>query len=723
MADTTLHIDVETRSTVDLKKTGVYTYFAHPSTELYCAAYAFGPTGEVKLWIPGQPCPEEVRKHVESGGLIAAWNASFERQCWNKVLAPRHGWPEARLEQFTCTMAEAFAMNLPGKLEDAAPALGLDIRKDHEGHRLMLQMCKPRKPRKDEPVGAILWFDDEPRRQRLYEYCIQDVKTEQAISTRVLRLRPSEVKVFHLDARINDRGVYVDAELCHYAKKIVARETARLDERMKQVTKGEVQGVSNVQQIIQFLQARGVDTKTVAKDVIEDLLILDLPADCRAVLEIRQEGAKTSTAKIDAMLTRRDADGRMRGNLQYHGAGTGRWAARGAQLQNLPRLYLVTDDRGDFDEKVYDTAINAILTGSNVMLDMMWGRPMTVVSDCLRGMITAAPGNELMAADFANIEGRDTAWLAGQEDKLDAFRAYDEGKGPDLYLVAAGGVYGCAPEDARPFRQVGKVCELALGFEGGPGAFANMAKNYGLKVGTLHDAICERAPDAIVRAAQSAWEWRGKKSGMDEQSWIAAEVIKRMWRIKNHRISEGWKELNAAALDAFDNPGVFFEACRVKYLVNGSFLWCKLPSGRALCYPYPRLRANVIVETPEGDETVSREEALKKGLFIKKDARPSLVYKGVDQWTRKWVEKQFYGGLAMENIAQAVARDVMAEAMLRVESAGYKVVLTVHDEVVVECRKGHGSLDEFNELMMTLPAWAEGLPVSAKGWRGVRYHK
>lgn len=714
-----LHIDVETRSPLDLRKTGSYTYFAHPQTDLWCAAYAFG-DDEPQLWVPGQPCPPEIVDHVIAGGEIFAWNAAFERGCWNAILTPRHGWPLPKLEQFMCTMAEAFAMNLPGKLDDAAPALGLDVVKDQKGHRLMLQMCRPRSVGKDE----IIWWDDAERRQRLYDYCKQDVRVEQAVGRRVLRLRPEEKEIFWLDAKINDRGVFIDADLCRVAKRIVAADTERLDALMHQVTKGAVQSCSNVQQLIRFLKDNGIQTDSVAKDIITDLLILDLPEPCRQALEIRQEAAKTSTAKIDSMLTRREADGRMRGNLQYHGSGTGRWAARGAQLQNLPRPVFIKGDTPEEVEAQQKAAIDAIFYGSNVLLDMTYGRPLTVVADCIRGMIKAPAGRELLSADFANIEGRVNAWVAGQEDKLDAFRAYDGKTGPDLYLVAASSVYGVPIKDAKPFRQVGKVCELALGYQGGPGAFANMAKNYGLKIGTLYDTIWDRAPAADRETAVEAWAHRGKKSGMAEKAWIAAELIKIAWRRKNYRISDNWKETESAAYDAFMEPGRVTSVGPIKYRMAGSFLWCRLPSGRALCYPYPRLTEMVVVKDAKGEETeIAYSEARKKGLEIIKKARPKLVYKSVNQWTRKWEEKFFYGGLAVENIVQAVSRDIMAEAMLRVEKAGYDVVLTVHDEIVSEVPANFGSLAEFNELMVQLPTWADGLPVTAEGWRGVRYRK
>lgn len=693
-----LHIDVETRSPVDLEAEGQYAYFDHPSTDVLCAAYAFG-NEEPKLWRRGQPCPPEIKEHVEAGGEIAAWNASFERQCWRKILGPRYGWPVPDPKQYRCTMAKAYAMSLPGKLDKCAPALGLTISKDQEGYRLMLQMCKPRRI---EPDGTIIWWDDEERQLRLGAYCMQDVRTEQAIDNRVLNLHPNELELFFLDAEINDRGVYIDEKLCAVAKSVVKVDTERLNQEMRNVTGGEVAACSNVQQLKQWLAAQGVEgVESLAKDALADLLIMDIPERCKAALELRQEAAKTSTAKINAMLRRRQKDGRMRGNLQYHGAGTGRWAARGAQLQNLPRPAIIKGD-GEVFSRNYDTAIRTIMYGSNVLLDMTYGKPLTIVADCIRGMIVAGPGNDLLASDFSNIEGRGVAWLARQEDKLKAFRAFDAGEGHDLYLIAAGGILGLPPEEARPYRQIGKVSELSMGYQGGPGAFANMAKNYGLKIGQHYDVVWSLSRPDFKEKALEGWAQRGKKSGMDERSWLAAEVVKLGWRAKHPRIVELWKDIEAAAIQAVLNPGQIVQCGYVKYRKAGSFLFCRLPSGRALCYPYPTLKEGM---TPWGEP------------------KYELRYKSIHQYTKKWEEKAFYGGLGVENITQAVSRDVMAEAMQRVDPEGYKVVLTVHDEVVSEVPEGFGSLEEFNQLMTISPVWADGFPIVVAGWRGKRYRK
>jgi DNA polymerase bacteriophage-type len=331
--DRTCSIDFETRSVVDLTDVNAYVYFDDPSTEAWCMAYCFDDDRKnVRLWWAGTPCPTEVADHIRAGGILNAWNAAFERLCFAKLMGPRHGWPVPKLEQWRCTMAAAYAMALPGKLEMAAPALGLDIRKDDAGHRLMLQMSKPRK------IDPLIWWDDFDRMERLGAYCRQDVRTEMAVASRLLPLTESEQQVWYLDQKINDRGVGIDERLCLNAREVVREAARRLDAELKTITGYEVAAATNTGAIRKWLGTRGVVTDSIAKDVLAELLNRDdLPGDVRRVLEIRRDGGKSSTAKIDAMLARRQSDGRMRGNLQYHGASTGRWAARGAQLQNLPR--------------------------------------------------------------------------------------------------------------------------------------------------------------------------------------------------------------------------------------------------------------------------------------------------------------------------------------------------------------------------------------------------
>lgn len=698
---TGLHIDIETRSAIDLKETNAYVYFDNPTTDIWCVAYSFG-KGEPELWFPGQPMPESIIEHVSKGGLIYAWNAAFERLAWWKLLTPRYKWLRPCLEQFRCVMAQAYALALPGGLENAALALGVTEVKDQIGYRLMLRMSRPRLPRKSEDPSRLYWWDDPADIARLAEYCQQDVKTEIAAFERLLPLSNDplgngEQQVWFLDQRINDRGVYVDIGLCEAAFKVIQQTQVKLDHEMSQITNGEVHGVSNVADLIGFVNKNGFDAKSIAKDQLLELLVRDdLPLTVRRALELRQEGAKASTAKIKAMLVRRQADGRMRGLLQYHGASTGRWAARGAQLQNLPRPSM--------KPKQIAKAIEDLEIGNAETIEIIHGRPLSVVSDCIRSMIAASPGYIIRAVDFSAIEARVIAWLAGEQHKLEVFRAYDAKQGPDPYRVAAAAIYGVpVTEVTDTQRQVGKVAELALGYQGGPGAFSKMAKGYGLDIGAVYDTVWSAATQPNRYKALEGWDRRGRTSGMAKLKWITAELVKLAWRDTNPATVDFWQALEDAAFEAVKSPGRIVSAGHhIRYRKVGSWLFCRLPSGRAIAYAYPYAEW---IETPWESHKFT------------------ITYKGVDSFTRKWEKQVFYGGLAADNVAQATSRDVMRDAMLRVTDAGYDIVLTVHDELVSENQEEFGSLDEFCRITAQNPTWAEDLPISVEGWEGKRYRK
>lgn len=689
---TTLHIDFETRSTVDLRRAGVYVYAQNPETNVWCAAYAVD-DGEIKLWVPGifeiedfdfnepvlelnnaaagklaRGVPRDIIRAVVENWTIVAHNASFERVIWKHILTPRYGWPEPKLTQWRCTMAMALALSLPASLENAAAAVGIAARKDMDGHGTMMRMAKPRRARKGEMPNGTYWFDDEERRQKLYAYCRNDVEVERQLEKRLLPLRPDEQRLWWLDQTINDRGVFVDTKLCHAALKIVGQAAAWLDDEMRAVTRGAVSACSNVGQITEWLRVNGCpDVDSIAKGAIDDLLVRqDLSAACRRVLELRREAAKASVAKIDALLAGKNEDGRARGLLQYHAAGPGRWGGRRFQPHNLKRPQLGEDK--------IDDAIDAVASGDAEMVRMLYGEPLSVVGDCLRGMVKAAPGHKIVAADLSNIEGRVTSWVSGEEWKLNAFRAFDAGTGHDIYHITAGKILKrdlgpvAKPNITKPERQAyGKVPELALGFQGGVVAFQKMAVAYGVRL-------------------------------TDEE----ADKIKCDWRAAHPATEQTWHALEEAAIRAVIDRGKVVSCGPVSFRSVSSFLFLRMPSGRCIAYPYPKV---VDKMTPWGK------------------LKSTVSFKGVDTFTRKWTDCYAYGGLWMQNIAEGISRDVLAEGMVRLEAAGYPIILTVHDEAVGEPPAAHGSAEEFAAIMTETPAWAPGLPIAASGFEAERYRK
>lgn len=676
-----LYLDLESRSTLDLKKVGVHCYAESPETDVLCAAYAVEDE-PVKLWIPRQPVimgdfvgdigdydvPAGIEYLEKEGYEVICHNAGFERVMWERLLAPRYGWPILPRDRFRCTMVQALALSLPAGLGPLALAMGLNINKDDDGRKLMLQMAKPRKARKAEKKDGTYWFDDEARQKRLRAYCVQDVLVEREIDRRLLALRPSEFQLWQLDQIINDRGVFVDLDFCNAALAVVDQATRWLNEELGTITGGAVAGITDVIGLAAWLGAQGFPTESVDKASVESLLARpDLPKPVQRVLRIRQEGGGAAVKKISALVAGRSADSRARGLLQFHAAGTGRWAGRRFQPQNIKRPELDN----------IDDAIEAVATGSADYVQTVFGNPLDVVGDCLRGMVTASLGHRLIAADFSTIEGRIIAWLAGEEWKVQAFRDFDAGVGHDIYRITAGSILAKDPGDVtKPERQShGKVPELALGYQGGVGAFQKMAKIY--KVDITDDE---------------------------------AEEIKLDWRANHPRVEACWHDLERAAKSAIEQRGKIFHVDRIAFRVAGDFLFMRLPSGRSIAYPYPCIKNKM---TPWGQ------------------MKPQVCYKGPDPLTRQWTDQFAHGGLLFNNAVQGAARDIEAEAMQRLATRGYEtgdptsfgIVLSVHDEVVCEVPENFGSVEEFESIMVELPKWAEGLPVAASAWSGIRYRK
>ena len=678
-------VDIESRSMIDLKEVGAYRYAADKSTEVLCLAYALD-DDPVKLWTPDQPAPKDIAKHIRAGGLVLAFNAAFERQIFTKILGPRHGWPVPKLEQYRCAMAMSLALALPGSLDAAAKAMNLDHAKDEVGKRVMQQMSKPRKPRKDEDQKAVHWHDDDIRSGRLYEYCKQDVAVTRDLFYSFWPLSDEEQRVWEMDQRINDRGFHTDSKLLSAMRKTILAAGEDINSTISRKTGGAVETVDKVARLKTWLQdVCGLPVKTLDKTAIP-LLIADpkTPKIAKEVLELRAAGAQAAVKKVDAFLERRNADGRVRGAFVYHSAGTGRWSSRGAQVHNLKRM---TEESA----AAIEATVRDLLTGNYKLLKTKYARPLQVIGDNIRTVICAAPGNVLVGADFSGIEARITAWLAGEERKLKVFRDYDAGIGPDPYVVAAAGIYRVqADQIDRPKRQVGKGAELAFGFQGGVNAYKKFEP-----AGAFTD---EEIDGFKIR-------WRRLHPNI-VALWGALKYA-------GDRIAKQAVQVKRGAdrtIDPVPVRGVWFE-------YNNGFMFVVLPSGRRISYPdidrARRARQFYQIEKPaDRDSSIGELET----CFM-------------DNSSGRWHHVFLYGGMCLENLVQGIARDLLAEAMVRVEKAGLPIVAHVHDECLCEVPKKHAGevAKQFTKLMTELPDWAKDtgyeLPVVAKPFVSLRYVK
>lgn len=692
-------LDFETRSVLDLKSVGPWVYAEHAETDVLCMALKSG-SHPAKIWFPDRYRgltsvnsieDQEVARLVESADEVEAHNAEFEMAIWKNIMAPRYGWPVIPNHKWRCSAAMASACALPRSLEKAVEALGLPVKKDMDGRRLMLRMCRPGNAKTGENPD-LYWNEDPEDLERVFRYCMQDVETAFALSASLPSLNPTEQRVWVLNQKINERGIFVDNQTVKRMIRVMEAHETEIMGEMAELTDGWIQSVRQTKALADFCGLKDVRAETVA-DALDDP---DLSPRVRRLLEIRKSLSKSSTAKYRKMMERTCLDGRLRGELMYHGASTGRFSGRGVQVQNLPRESVPPE--------YVNMAVRLVKSKDRTWIMNLFGDPMHFAKQLLRPMIIAAPGYDLIAGDYSQIEARVVCWLGDEKEATGLFR-----EGKDIYCDLASKIYEREITKAdQAERQIGKIAILALGFGMGPLKFLD---------------VCSSQAKTKISMK------------------FAREVVKK-YRDAYPGIKAFWRCAEEAALLSVRTHKT--QRCGlVAWSMEGDFLKCTLPSGRKLSYPYPQIEKRhswiFPCENEEGEHislmviavngitawSEARKSAEKSGIRIigqpTEGEKDTLTFKSVV--AGKWVRDSTFGGKLVENITQAVARDVMVEGMLRVEEAGYPVILSVHDEIVSEIPQGFGSLDEYLAIMSKTPRWAIGLPVSAEGWRGERYRK
>lgn len=731
----TLWFDTETFSLVDIKN-GTDNYSRAAEIMMMQYAYCDEPA---RVWdiTDGSKMPADLARYLADETLtVTAHNAAFD-----SAVMETNGY-HIDQKRWRCTMAQALAHGLPGALEKLGEIFKIDDDKAKlkDGKSLVRLFCCPRP--KNMKLRRATKETHPTEWERFKEYGRVDVEAMREVAKAMpnWNYTGTELALWQLDQKINKRGVNIDMELVNGAIVTAERTKTLLAEEAQELTdydEDEGTGLKATTQRDALLYLLSTQYNIVLTDLkgstIERLLKTDhdMPQVVVELLENRIAASSTSVSKYKRFMQLTGPDGRLRNTLQFCGASrTGRWAGRGVQLQNLPRPVL--------KQKVIDSGIEAIKLDC---ADLIFDKPMELLSSAIRGCIVASPGKKLVVADLSNIEGRMLAWLAGEEWKLQAFADYDtclgiDGewytgdqvrdavlagepinlkldkkgeptrKGHDLYALSYAKAFRISPEEVMEnkrtgdgsFRQIGKVMELALGYSGGAGAFVTFAIAYGINLNSMADTAAPNIPPRIWAEAERTYEWAKKTSrdfGMAPKTFMVCDSFKRLWREAHPEITAFWGELELAFRKAILSPGKTFTARKIKMIKSGAWLRAILPSGRSVCYPAPK---------------ISDED--------------KISYMGVNQFSRQWNRITTYSGKLAENFTQAASRDVIAARLPAIEKYAYSILTTVHDEDICEADDDDRySSDELAALMSKNPDWATGLPLAAAGFSGYRYRK
>lgn len=646
----TLAIDIETYSDINLNKNGVYKYVDSDKFKILLFAYAFDDE-DVQLvdLANGEELPERVASALTNKDVVkTAFNAQFERVAINRYF-------NINTTNWECTMVKAWSLGIGGGLENVGRVVGVeeDKQKLMTGKNLIRLFCVDRKPSKANGYKTVFTKEDKPEEwEQFKEYCRTDVIAEREIRKRLVKFKdiPEEKQLYELDQKINDAGVLIDLDMARNAIAIDTEQTDRLTEEFKSVT--GLENPNSLAEIKKLIKDKTGDTvSSITKNNTEELQekYKDIPEIITA-LEIRQALSKTSIAKYQKMLDVANRDKRARGLFQFYGAGTGRWAGRLIQLQNLPQNH-ISD---------LDTARDIVKHEDLEFLEMMYDSPSDILSQCIRPAIIPEEGYKFIVADFSAIEARVIAWLAGESWRMDVFKSHGK-----IYEASASQMFNVPIEDVTKgseLRQKGKIAELALGYQGSIGALKQMG---GLEMG-LEESELKPLVDA--------------------------------WRATNSKIVRFWYATEEKVKEAIVNRTTVPINQHIKAIYKSGILFIELPSGRRLAYPKPRV--------------VDHD---------KFPGRMKITFEGVK--SREWGSVDTYGGKLVENIVQATARDCLAHSMLKLDKLGYKIVMHVHDEVVVEIEEDRDELDNICDLMGEEIPWAKGLPLRADGFECSYYQK
>ena len=641
-----LEADIESYSDVDLIKCGVYAYADSPAFEILLFAYSFdgGETQIIDL-AQGEKLPAEVEEAIFDESVTkTAYNANFERTCLSKHFG-RYIPPES----WHCSAVQAAMLALPRSLEDVGRVLGLDEQKMKEGKELIRYFCVPCKPTKANGGRTRNLPCHAPEKWEMFKtYCKRDVDVEKSIRRKLhnFPIPESEMELYRLDQRINDRGVLVDMKLVRNAVSCERLHKEVVTKRAYELT--GLENPNSVAQLKGWLRDMGMEAESLSKKAVAEM-IAETDGEVEELLRLRLLMAKTSVKKYEAMERSVCSDGRVHGMLMFCGANrTARWSGKIVQIQNLPKNYIPD----------LELARELMKQGRFEDIELLYDSTPNVLSELIRTAFIPKPGCRFVVADFSAIEARVLAWLSGEQWRLDVFTSHGK-----IYEASASSMFHVPMEEitkGSPLRQKGKLAELGLGFGGAAGALISM--------GALDMGLTEDELPPLVAA----------------------------WRKANPHITQFWWDVDAAAIKAVTEKQKT-KVGKIIFEYKSGILFITLPSGRKLSYVKPRMAVN-------------------------RFGRDSLTYEGISE-NKKWSRIETYGPKLVENIVQGTARDLLAEAMLRVEKKGYPIVMHCHDEIIAEVPEGTGSVDEMCEIMAVQPEWAEGLPLRADGYQCSFYQK